>query len=98
MGAPPPPHAPRRAARAVTRAARTLRPHPCGRRPSARAAQTPELERHSTYKEADLQACVRDIHELHKNASANSLQAVRKKYAQEKHGGVSSIAPANLRW
>ena len=59
---------------------------------------TPDLEKHSTYKEADLQACVRDIHELHKNATANSLQAVRKKYAQEKHGAVSGIAPANLRW
>ena len=91
--------------RASRRVALPARP-PCicsrtpahGRRSSARAAQTPELERHSTYKEADLQACVRDIHELHKNASANSLQAVRKKYAQEKHGNVSSIAPANLRW
>ena len=60
------------------------------------AWQTPELEKHSTYKEADLQACVRDIHELHKNASTHSLQAVRKKYAQEKHGNVSSIAPAHL--
>ena len=59
---------------------------------------TPELEKHACYKEADLQACVRDIHELHKNATANSLQAVRKKYAQEKHGAVSGIAPANLRW
>jgi cyclin B len=59
---------------------------------------TPELEKHSTYKEADLQACVRDIHELHKNASTHSLQAVRKKYAQEKHGNVSSIAPAHLGW
>lgn len=62
------------------------------------AWQTPELEKHSTYKEADLQACVRDIHELHKNASTHSLQAVRKKYAQEKHGNVSSIAPAHLGW
>ena len=59
---------------------------------------TPDLEKHSTYKEADLQACVRDIHELHKNASTHSLQAVRKKYAQEKHGNVSSIAPAHLGW
>ena len=43
-----------------------------------------------------MQACVRDINELHKNAAANNLQAVRKKYAQEKHGNVSSIAPAHL--
>eukprot|EP00908_Phaeocystis_cordata_P004397 Transcript_14781.p1 GENE.Transcript_14781~~Transcript_14781.p1 ORF type:complete len:331 (-),score=182.44 Transcript_14781:239-1231(-) len=63
-----------------------------------RTPWTPELEKHSTYKEADLQACVRDIHELHKNASTHSLQAVRKKYAQEKHGNVSSIAPAHLGW
>ena len=60
------------------------------------AWQTPELEKHSTYKEADLQACVRDIHELHEKATTNSLQAVRKKYTQEKHGNVSSIAPAHL--
>ena len=59
---------------------------------------TPDLARHSTYKEADLQACVRDMHLLHKNAAADSLQAVRKKYAQEKHGAVSGIAPANLHW
>jgi len=57
---------------------------------------TPDLEKHSTYKEADLQACVRDIHELHEKATTNSLQAVRKKYTQEKHGNVSSIAPAHL--
>ena len=57
---------------------------------------TPDLEKHSTYKEADLQACVRDIHELHDKATTNSLQAVRKKYTQEKHGNVSSIAPAHL--
>ena len=62
------------------------------------AAQTPELEKHSGYKESELQACVRDMHEIHKNAATSSLQAVRKKYAQEKHGNVSAIAPASLRW
>ena len=62
----------------------------------ALVAQTAELEKHSTYKEADLLACVRDMHELHKNATGSSLQAVRKKYAQEKHGNVSSIAPCHL--
>ena len=40
--------------------------------------------------------CVRDINALHKAASANNLQAVRKKYAQEKHGSVSGIPPATL--
>ena len=58
--------------------------------------QTPDLEKHSTYKEADLQACARDIHELHDKATTNSLQAVRKKYTQEKHGNVSSIKLAHF--
>ena len=40
--------------------------------------------------------CVRDINALHKNAAANNLQAVRKKYAQEKHGSVSGIPPATI--
>ena len=57
---------------------------------------TADLEKHSTYTEADLQACVRDIHELHEKATTNSLQAVRKKYTQQKHGDVSSIALAHL--
>ena len=60
--------------------------------------QTPELLQHACYTEAAILPCVRDINALHKNAAANNLQAVRKKYAQEKHGNVSSIAPANLRW
>ena len=33
---------------------------------------------------------------LHKSAPTNNLQAVRKKYAQEKHGAVSGIPPASL--
>ena len=58
------------------------------------AAQTPLLEKHSTYKEAELQACVHDIHKLHSNATGDKLQAVRKKYKHERHGNVSSITPA----
>ena len=58
--------------------------------------QTPELTAHSRYSEATLLPCVRDMNALHKGAPANSLQAVRKKYAQEKHGAVSAIPPANL--
>ena len=57
---------------------------------------SPSLASHSAYKEADLQACVHDIHLLHKNAATDTLQSVRKKYAQEKHGAVSSIPPASL--
>jgi hypothetical protein len=36
------------------------------------------------------------MHTLHKAAQTNNLQAVRKKYAQEKHGAVSGIPPASL--
>lgn len=57
---------------------------------------TAELRQHACYSESDLSACVRDINALHKAAASNSLQAVRKKYAQEKHGAVSGIPPANL--
>ena len=55
-----------------------------------------ELQQHACYTEAALMPCVRDINGLHKAAATNSLQAVRKKYAQEKHGAVSGIPPANL--
>ena len=41
---------------------------------------TPELLQHACYTEAAILPCVRELHELHKNATANSLQAVRKKY------------------
>jgi len=57
---------------------------------------TPELAQHACYTEAALLPCVRDMHALHKNAASNNLQAVRKKYAQEKHGAVSGIPVAIL--
>ena len=59
-------------------------------------AWTPELVQHACYTEAAIMPCVRDINALHKNAAANNLQAVRKKYAQEKHGSVSGIPPASV--
>ena len=59
-------------------------------------AQGPELTQHSCYSEAALLPCVREINALHKAASTNNLQAVRKKYAQEKHGAVSGITPTNV--
>ena len=59
-------------------------------------AWTPELMQHSCYNEGQILPCVRDMHALHKNAAANNLQAVRKKFAQEKHGSVSGIPPASL--
>jgi len=57
---------------------------------------TAELKQHACYTEAALVPCVRDMNALHKNAPTNNLQAVRKKYAQEKHGAVSGIPPATL--
>jgi cyclin B len=57
---------------------------------------TSELMQHACYTEAAIMPCVRDINTLHKNAAANNLQAVRKKYAQEKHGSVSGIPPASF--
>jgi hypothetical protein len=57
---------------------------------------TPELQQHACYTEAAVLPCVRDMNALHKNAASNNLQAVRKKFAQEKHGSVSGIPPASL--
>jgi cyclin B len=57
---------------------------------------TQELAQHTCYTETAIMPCVRDISTLHKSAPTNSLQAVRKKYAQEKHGAVSGIPPANM--
>ena len=57
---------------------------------------TSELQTHASYTEQAILPCVREVNALHKNASANNLQAVRKKYAQEKHGSVSGIPPISL--
>ena len=51
------------------------------------------LAQHSTYTEADLQPCVRDLHGLHGKAATSGLQAVYKKYAQEASRNVSCIEP-----
>lgn len=51
---------------------------------------------HACYTESEMASCVRDLNQLHKDTPKNNLQAVRKKYAQEKHGAVSGIPPANL--
>merc|ERR1711935_1164339 len=47
-------------------------------------------------KVAGIATTPRSTTELLDKATTNSLQAVRKKYTQEKHGNVSSIAPAHL--
>lgn len=57
---------------------------------------TSELLQHAAYSEAAIMPCVKDMNALHKNAVTNNLQAVRKKYGQEKHGSVSGIPPAQL--
>ena len=59
-------------------------------------AQTPELQQHACYSAEAIQSCVRDMNALHNNAASHNLQAVRKKYAQEKHGSVSGIPPTKL--
>ena len=61
-----------------------------------RTPQGQELAEHTSYTEAALLPCVRDMNQVHKDAPKNNLQAVRKKYAQEKHGAVAGIPPANL--
>ena len=64
--------------------------------PLASTVQSSELQQHTCYTEAAILPCVRDMNQLHKNAAANNLQAVRKKYAQEKHGSVSGIPPVEI--
>jgi cyclin B len=57
---------------------------------------TSDLATHAGYSEAALMPCVREINRLHKAAGGAKLQAVRKKYSQEKHGAVSSYTPVDL--
>ena len=51
------------------------------------------LAQHSTYTEADLQPCVRDLHGLHCEAASSRLQAVYMKYARWECRSVSCIKP-----
>ena len=51
------------------------------------------LAQHSTYTEADLQPCVRDLHGLHCKAASSRLQAVYMKYARKACRSVSCIKP-----
>jgi Cyclin, C-terminal domain/Cyclin, N-terminal domain len=58
---------------------------------------TPALEHYTTYKEEDVQAAsikVNDILIRYNNSS--SLRAMRKKYAKNKHKGVSNIPLVSL--
>ena len=57
---------------------------------------TSDLATHAGYSEAALMPCVREINRLHKAAGGAKLQAVRKKYSQEKHGCIATFNPINL--
>ena len=57
---------------------------------------TSDLAQHAGYSEAALMPCVREINRLHKAAGGAKLQAVRKKYSQEKHGCIATFNPINL--
>ena len=75
----------------ICASASTSRSRPWGSTP-----WTPELQQHALLQGGRPHA-VRARHQrAAQEGAANNLQAVRKKYAQEKHGNVSSIAPAHL--
>jgi len=57
---------------------------------------TSTLQHHTCYPEATLLPCVKDMNAIVKNAPKNTLVAVRKKYSQEKYGGVAHIQPVDL--
>jgi cyclin A len=76
--------------------------------PSLTAAASVALARHtvglaawpesvaesSGYRLEDIQACLLDLHQQHVAAEGFQQQAMREKYRQSKHHGVSDIAPA----
>jgi hypothetical protein len=59
--------------------------------PAGASVWTPLLEKHTTYKEVQLQACAKDIRDLIIDAENRSLLAVRKKYLTEEHCFVARI-------
>ena len=54
-------------------------------------AWTPALIRHTTFTEATIQPCVKDMLKVLENAKISSLQAVRKKYTREKFLEVALV-------
>ena len=53
--------------------------------------QPAALEAHTRCSVADLSEITRDLVELHSQATFDTLQAVRRKYAQDRFGAVSGI-------
>lgn len=58
---------------------------------AASRAQSTTMQQHTCYPEATLLPCIKDMNAIAKAAGKNSLAAVRKKYTQEKFGGVAQI-------
>lgn len=53
---------------------------------------TPTLEHYSKYALADVMPCARDIVNIVQNASSANLQAINKKYSQQKFGDAAGAA------
>jgi cyclin B len=49
----------------------------------------PTLEHYTTYTEKDINSCVMDIELLTQRCKDSALQAIRKKYSQDKYGRVA---------
>jgi len=54
---------------------------------------TPTLEFYTGFQVEDLLYCVRDMHQLHSNASQQAQQAIQQKYKTSKFGSVSTLHP-----
>ena len=59
--------------------------------PCTTRVQPAALEAHTRCSVADLSEITRDLVELHSQATFDTLQAVRRKYAQDRFGAVSGI-------
>ena len=55
-------------------------------------AWTPTLEHYAVYREEQLTECARDIIAIVQQAPTASLQAIRKKYSQQKFGDAAGAA------
>ena len=53
---------------------------------------TPTLEHYSGYQVGDIAQCAKDIIAIVQKASGASLQAIRKKYSQQKFGDAAGAA------
>jgi hypothetical protein len=58
--------------------------------------QNRTLEHYTSYRSADIQACVYALRELQHNTSNCTLNAIREKYSQEKVCPVSGCSSLSL--